>query len=229
MALLNPNETAKFVKSLELDKEHIDTGSGSLFGIPDKRVPGTSRLFLVISSGGSGQAAIQKAMMTAKKKMRDDFSVYTKFLVIDSADQELDRLERKGINTLNISSPGIQNRFPNRGAFYRRFVPRDGVNLAELAGNGSNRTRMNSKIKLYDYNGKTTNDQALRDKINSLFNNEWAPYHNLPVDIMILTGLSGGNGSGTFIDLAVIARSACPDPNNVQVFGFLMLPDTVES
>ena len=231
MARLNPND-ATFTTALQMTGEQVDTGTGTLFGVPDKRQAGTSRLFLVISTGGSGQSAIQKAVMTARQKMENDFSVYSKFLVLDSAEQELESLSRLGIDTLNTSAPGIVKTFvpSRRSEFFKSFVPDEGIDLVELGGSdGANRKRMNGKIKLYYEKGGRTNDQALRDRIRSYFIGDWAAHDDLPIDIMILTGISGGNGSGTFLDIATIAKSACPNPGNVKVYGFIMLPDTAET
>ena len=227
---LNPND-AKFTNILQMTGEQVDTGTGTLFGVPDKRQAGTSRLFLVISTGGSGQKAIQRAIMTARQKMEKDFSVYSKFLVLDSSDTELEELEKQGIDILNTSSPGISKQFvaSQRSEFYKSFVPDEGIDLLELGGgDGANRKRMNGKIKLYYSKGGTTNDQALRDRIRDYFLGDWSTHTNLPIDIMILTGIFGGNGSGTFMDIATIAKSACPNPNNTKVYGFIMLPDTAE-
>ena len=48
--------------------------------------------------------------------------------------------------------------------------------------------------------------------------------HN-QVNIMILTGLSEETDRGAFINTAVWAKHACPTPENVTVYGFLILPD----
>ncbi len=229
---LNVND-AKFATRLQMTGDFVDTGTGTLFGVPDKRKAGTTRLFLVISTGGSGASAINKAIMTARQKMEHDFSVYSKFLVLDSDDAELAGPSKEGIDTLNTSAPGMARSFvpANRSPFYKSFVPDTGIDLLELGGgDGANRKRMNGKIKLYYDKSGTTNDQALRNKIKGLFNDagDWSAHKNLPVDIMILTGISGGNGSGTFIDIATIAKSSCFNPANTKVYGFIMLPDTAE-
>ena len=87
---------------------------------------------------------------------------------------------------------------------------------------------MIGKVKFYDQNAGSTNDQLLNKKIQDLFKGEWSSMKNLPVDIMILSGISGGNGSGTFMDIAAQAKKACPDKSKVSVYTYLMLPDTAE-
>lgn len=206
----------------------VDAGTGTLFGVPTPREANKTGLTLVISTGGSGKAAIQQALETANEKLQVDYSQYVKFLVIDSATNELDPLQRKGIDTHNISSDGIQNRLlQNRSIFYKKFIPKD-FPVAVIDDQGAGQQRLIGRVKMYDDNDRTTNDQKLFEKIRGYFDGDWADKKNLPIDIMVLTGISGGNGSGTFIDIAAIAKHACPDPSKVTVYGYIMLPDTAE-
>ena len=226
-----PITKAKFDEILQVGT--IDTGNGTLFGYHDKRTVSTQRLMLVISTGGSGKAAIKEAMKTARQKLTRDFSNFVKFIVIDSASEELKPFEKMGIDTLNISSGGTAERLApsRRPAEIKRFVPRD-YPYQELNDQGSGQKRLNGKVKLYDKESSglgSTNDSILVNKIKALFNGAWRDYTNLPLDIMILSGISGGNGSGTFMNIAALARSACPRTINVTVYGYLMLPDTAEN
>ena len=47
------------------------------------------------------------------------------------------------------------------------------------------------------------------------------------VNVMLVTGISGGTGSGTFIDMSYLIRKALEDLDveNKQIFGFIVLPD----
>jgi len=218
---------ADFLNMLEIGK--VDTGSGTLFGVPQRREVEKKRLTLVISTGGSGKSAILQAINIANQKLEKDYSSYMKFLVIDSAKNELDPLQRMGIDTMNISSPMAQIRLSpeKRSPFYQRFINSD-FPVHKIDDKGANQMRQIGKVKLYDQMDGTTNDQILQSKIAGYFATDWAPHKDLPLDIMILTGISGGNGSGTFIDIAVRAKKACPSPANVTVYGYIMLPDTAE-
>ena len=218
---------ADFLNALQVGK--VDTGSGTLFGVPQRRDVQTNRLTLVISTGGSGKSAIQKAINIAKQKLKVNYSSFVKFLVIDSAKDEIDALRKAGIDVLNISCPQISERLrpENRSPFYRKMISKD-FNYWDIDEDGAGQQRMYGKVKLYDKNGGTTNDKLLADKIKGYFDGDWSANKDLPVDIMILTGISGGNGSGTFIDLAVRAKKACYRPLNVKVYGYIMLPDTAE-
>ncbi len=212
-----------------LDVGKVDAGNGTLFGVENKRAPRKQGLTLVISSGGSGMSAIREAMKTANQKLTPDFATYVKFIVVDSSTGEIEAMKKLGIDVINISSPAADQRMiaSNRDFFYKKFVPAD-YNVTLLNSDGASQDRMTGKIKLYDKNGGKTNDEILRDHIENLFKNDWKGFANLPVDIMILSGISGGNGSGTFLDIAAQARRACPNKNDVRVYGYLMLPDTAE-
>lgn len=225
---MRPREMSKtdFLNILQTDT--VDTGSGTLFGVTKKRDVSKQALTLVISTGGSGKEAIHQAILTARQKLKVDYTSYVKFLVVDSASRELEPLDREGIDTLNISSNLIQDRLKpeNRENFYKRFIPSD-FPYQIIDDQGAGKQRLIGKVKLYDQNGMgTTNDKALRDKISGYFAGDWASTKDLPINIMILTGISGGNGSGTFMNIAAIAKAACPNPGQVTVYEYIMLPDT---
>ncbi len=208
----------------------VDTGNGTLFSYRDKRAVATGRLLLIISTGGSGKSAILEAMKTARQKLSKDFGSYVKFIVVDSASDELDPLREMGIDTLNISSGGAIERLSpaRRSAAYKKFVPRD-YPYHELNDQGSGQKRLHGKVKLYDSDGRgSTNDSVLVKKVKSLFEYEWKDYKAKPVDVMILSGISGGNGSGTFMNIAALVRTACPSDVEITVYGYLMMPDTAE-
>lgn len=214
----------------------VDVGNDTLFSRKVKLPINEEHLTLVISSGGSGAAAIKEAYRIAKQKLDSSFETYMKFIMVDSDSDEIQRVESefKGvIQTLNISSEGASARYvwERRGDFYRAFMPKD-FDATTMDGYGSGRIRMNGKAKFYDQaQGGGFNDTKFRDIITNLYNTEWSALKDKPVDIMILAGLAGGNGSGTFEELAAHARYACVSgrhsSDKVRVFGYLFLPDTM--
>lgn len=211
----------------------VDAGNGTLFGTRNKRAIQRDHLTLVIGSGGMGAATIHAAVQKARQNLESDFDNYTKFILVDSDRREIDRMEKEQIKTLNISTPGAAERLrcDDRKNFFRAFVPRDYDNF-KLGPNGAGVDRMTGKIKFYDNAmGGSTNDTKFRNIIGEIFNTDWSDRRNLLVDIIIVAGLSGGTGSGTFEELAVHAREACiySGAPVVRVFGYLFLPDTVEA
>ena len=234
---LETTDTQELQRILQIGSGQIDVGNETLFSKRDKSEVRRDRLTLVISSGGSGAAAIREAVKTAKQKLVPDYSTYMKFIMIDSDEREINtttnQIGRAEIEVLNISTPGAEARlqYDGRDDFFRKFVhPR--YEVANLAPGGAGRDRTTGKIKFYDDGqGGSTNDIKFDNIIKKIFDNDWSDSRSLPVDIMILAGLSGGNGSGTFEDLAVHARAACKKAgaSEVRVFGYLFLPDTVEA
>ena len=118
----------------------------------------------------------------------------------------------------------------NRENFYKFFIPSD-FPYQVIDEQGAGQQRLIGKVKLYDQdvNG-STNDQVLHDKIAGYFQGtgSWADKREKKVNILLLTGISGGNGSGTFLNIAAIAKNACPNPLNAYVYSYIMLPDTAE-
>ena len=229
--LWEPEDRAEQCRILQIGT--IDTGNGILFGTENKRGIQRDHLTLVIGSGGMGAAAIHAALQKARQNLESDFDNYTKFILVDSDWREIARMEKEQVEVLNISTPGASDRLrkENRGDFFKKFVHPD-YDVIKLGPNGSARDRVTGKIKFYDNaEGGSTNDVKFRNIIQTIFNTDWSDKTNLRVDVMILAGLSGGNGSGTFEELAVHAREACrrAGATEVRVFGYLFLPDTVEA
>ena len=231
---MKPETMDKTKLSTMLQIGTVDTGSGTLFGVTKKRAVAKQTLTLVISTGGSGMSAIKQAIQTAKQKLDADYTQFVKFLVIDSDSGALAPLQNQGIDVLNISTPGIVDRLDpaRRDTFYKYFIPSD-FPYHTIDTHGAGQKRLIGKVKLYDKDGNgSTNDQALRNQIEGYFQGDWAAHKNLPVDILLLTGISGGSGSGTFLDIAAIAKKACQDCGiaaaSVTVYSYIMLPDTAE-
>lgn len=228
----------KMQEILQIGK--VDAGNGMLFGTAQahRRLPKKTGLTLVIGTGGSGTTAIREAIRIADQKLTEEYRNYVEFIVVDSAKQELEEVKRQpGVTTLNISTPGADKRMilkpgeERRPPFFREFMPAD-YDIQKIKEDGASRDRITGKMKLYDISGDraSTNDARFQEMIRHLFEGKWSSYKNLPVDVMILTGTGGGNGSGTFIDLAARAKRACQEAEveSINVYGYIMLPDTAE-
>ena len=212
-----------------LEMKPLDTYLGAPFGLAQKRYTRRSRLTLVIGIGGSGASVVKRASEIAEQKFMQDYCSYVKFLAIDSDRPVLDYLKRNGLDTLCITSPNLLMRLENdrRTPFHKEFI-QGMVSENDSTSHGNVSERLLGKVKLYDQHGETTNDRILQNKIAGYFEGDWARHSNCPVEIIIVTSISGSTGSGTFLDIAALAKKACPRPDCVQVFGYLMLPDTSE-
>ncbi len=215
-----------------LDVEKVDSGNGELFGRANKQDPSQRRLMLIVSTGGSGMTSIRQAVRLAGERLKPEYAKYAKFIMIDSDSNALDSFQHHtNVIPLNISTPGAGVRLQpeNRTTFQKRFIPAD-FNAGELNSDGAGQKRLIGKIKLYDADrsGSSYNDLALEKIVRDLFEGDWQPMKDSEIDLIVLSGLSGGNGSGTFIDIPVHVKKSCPNPSRVRTFGFLMLPDTAD-
>ena len=228
--LWEPEDRAEQCRILQIGT--IDTGNGILFGTENKRGIQRDHLTLVIGSGGMGAAAIHAALQKARQNLESDFDNYTKFILVDSDQRGMDSMEKEQVKTLNIFVPGAYDRLrvSDRTDFFKKFVHHD-YDVTKLGPYGLGADRMTGKIKFYDnaMDG-STNDTKFRDIIREIFATDWSNRSNLLVDIIIVAGLSGGTGSGTFEELAAHARKACiySGATEVRVYGYLFLSDTME-
>lgn len=236
MSELKQQTQKEYQDMLQIGIGKVDVGNNTLFAKNQKLEVDDQHLTLVISSGGSGASAIKEAIRTAEQKLKQDFSRYMKFILVDSAENEIAGARRQmlssNLRTFNISVNGASERmkYENRPAFFRTWVSKD-YNERNLNGFGAGRDRMTGKIKFYDELEGSYVDVQFRQIIRELYDEEWAAFKNRKVDIMILAGLSGGNGSGTFLDLAAHAKKACQEAQvtgDIKVYGYLFLPDVVE-
>ena len=220
--------------------DQVDTGNGMLFGTATagKAAPRTDTLTLVIGVGGSGAAAVAEAVKLADQRFLPVYQNYVDFLVIDSDAYEIEKMRNNSnVRTLCTSTSGQKYRMElkehkeHRPEFFRKFMPID-YNILKINDYGASADRMTGKIKLYDVteDKATTNDTRFQGMIEELFLGKWSVYKHFPVDIVILTSISGGTGSGTFMDLAARAKQVCRMAGvaEVEVYGYIMLPDTTE-
>ena len=238
MSEVKKQQTQKdYQEMLQIGSGRVDVGNNTLFAKNEKVKIDKSHLTLVISSGGSGASAIKEAIRTAEQKLEEDFSRYMKFILVDSAENEINGAKKQmvssNLQTFNISVDGAQERmeYKNRPDFFRTWV-HEQYDETQLGKHGSGRDRMTGKIKFYDKVEGSYIDVKFRNMIRDLYNKDWATSKHLAVDIMILAGVSGGNGSGTYLELAAHARKACIEAGatgDIRVFGYLFLPDVVEA
>lgn len=207
----------------------VNVQNQTLFAVAEPRNYNTNRLTILIGSGGSGIDAIIDAKKSADSILKDNYHNQVMFIAVDAEDTKLQQAERCGISTINISQPGATDRISKynfRNNYYKTWIPAEfSVNFDDK---GSNQKRMVGKAKFYDEADGSYVNVLFRNKLREIIQ-EWGAYQELPIDIIIASGLAGGTGSGTFIDLAVNARIACKDQGKVvQIYSYLFLADTVE-
>ena len=204
--------------------DRVNPENGTLFGVPTRRKP-ADRLMLVIGTGGCGKEVIRRTILSADQKMAPSYRQFVKFLIIDSAVGELSVLDGLGIDYISTTCDGLAQRLNPPQGFFTDFVYKP-----YPVSSSPSSMRMTGKIKFYDQpQAGITNDEILRRKVNDLFSGPWSIHIGKQLDIMIISGTAGGNGSGTFMDIAASVRQAVANRVNVKFFGFLMLPDTTET
>lgn len=58
----------------------------------------------------------------------------------------------------------------------------------------------------------------LQDKVAEYFAGDWADMKTYPLDVIIITGIYGGTGSGLFLNVAEMVKKLCPSPLNVKLY-----------
>lgn len=93
---------------------------------------------------------------------------------------------------------------------------------ADIAVAGANGKRQIGRLLLFE------NARKVYDKIQTRVN-ELRRFGDgiKTVNVMLVTGISGGTGSGTFIDMAYLIRKALEDLDvqNKRIFGYIIMPD----
>lgn len=214
-----------------LQTGEVNVQNQTLFSLAVPRDYNHNRLTIMIGSGGSGIDAIIDAKKTADSTLKENYRNQVAYIGVDADEGKLSEAAAYGIATVNITQPGATDRisrYAYRDEYFKTWLPKDfSVNFDD---HGSKQQRLVGKAKFYDNAGGSFVSSVFRGKIRDIIDG-WSGYQNLPIEIIIAAGLSGGTGSGTFIDLAVNARMACQEKmrqKDTQIYGYLFLADTVE-
>ncbi len=207
----------------------VNVQNQTLFAVAVPRNYNDDRLTIMIGSGGSGIDAILDAKKSADNILRENYRNQVMFIAVDADGKKLRQAERCGVATINLSRSGATDRISKynyRDSFFKAWMPANfSVNFDD---EGSNQRRMVGKAKFYDESDGSYVNVLFRNKLREIIQG-WGAYQGLPIDIIIASGLAGGTGSGTFIDLAVNARIACAaQGRTAQIYSYLFLADTVE-
>lgn len=189
---------------------------------------------LCIGLGGTGKDALKKLKREVYKRLKaddPDASVPTykniKFLLIDSDDAglsdsgDLTNIDKR-TEYLDISNPDIALLFRSKDIIGNRreldWLNR-GIQIKEAA-HGAGGIRQVGRYLLIDKAAK------LESKLTAMIQ-EAILGVNGDLNVHIFSGISGGTGSGTFIDVCYIVRYVLDKMgrNSTQVSGYFFLPD----
>lgn len=189
---------------------------------------------LCIGLGGTGKDALKKLKYEVYKRLQPDnpdsaVPVYRniKYLLIDSDDAGLsDAGDLASIDPrteyLDISNPDIALTFRSRDIIQNRRELdwlNDKITIKE-AGHGAGGIRQVGRYLLIDKAAK------LETKLTALIQEAVLGVSG-DLNIHIFSGISGGTGSGTFLDVCYIVRYVLDKMgrNSTQISGYFFLPD----
>lgn len=220
----------------------FDANLDSFIQLNSSKVPAQRKVYsLVIGSGGTGLDALLETKGLINKTCcldedhKSDPTDHVKYLVFDTDSRSLTKVSSKQTGGAMLDeSKGefVQMRAPDIGAFlstaYRNQVPAYisswldfSIDPTHTGEDGAGGIRQCGRLLMF------RNIESIRAAINSAIRDMVADEDVGALNIYLLSGVSGGTGSGTFLDLAYIARDVAEGiaPSKVTMYGYLFLPD----
>ena len=203
----------------------VGTDGTGLYSQTNKIALNSGMYTLIIGIGGTGCHALRNIKQYMLNNVRD-YSRNVALLAVDADTGELDNSildpNREVIRvSVKVSDANWQLNIPeNRSEEVKEWInPNYHVTHDDK---GANRIRQAGRGKLYTRNENgQTNDQMVIDKMVDIKRR----LGNVG-QVFIVAGLSGGSGSGMFINIAMLTKIALGDSTEIKAFCFL--PDTME-
>ncbi len=189
----------------------------AIFNVEPKRIPRSQNPLLVIGLGGTGTDALLHIMSKFKQRFDLpevngevlDTPARTAYFAIDTDDNHLRTAQMDGMrfrpgNRFVLTTTDLEEKVNNRG----RLSPCvqewwDGRISGFTAGNGAGGIRQVGRLLLFECADALV--EQLKNVIQSLVEVNGVE-EGRPLDIVLTAGISGGTGSGTFLDLAYLIR-----------------------
>ena len=217
------------------------------FFLPSGRSLSGETRHLIISFGGTGADAlfgVKKAFETVLPAKQ--LAERVRFLAIDTDEKtqkstqeikkadgttqvvELDALKPSQFFQLNggaarniVTHPQMDTNVAQW--INPRLVDTIKTNTAYLSGDGASGVRQIGRLALYPANTVNTLSQRITTLAKELTDSNTADLR-----VFILTGIAGGTGSGTVIDLSYLVRDSIPEhlTSRTRYCGFVLLPPT---
>ena len=209
----------------------LDYMEGEGFIRRPKRPISGDQHYIVVGLGGTGCNALAETKKKLQKKV-DAASLrqYVRFLAIDTCHNELKQyVESKGIFSYSEIVPlpydgvarDIRNPPDNMKEWLNPDLWRHSAN--SFRGDGASARRMCGRVLLSSPNAVLT----LQDKVVEAFSSLVTGTANAKCNIIVLTGIAGGTGSGSVIDATYMLRQIVQDQGESskgRTFGFVFLP-----
>lgn len=193
--------------------------------------------FLFIGLGGKGVQTLGSLKTAIARNIKIDGGGLkpenVDYLAIDTDKTELSSACRKGLDNVGLDYVSETCQLYSDTASKSLEEGRIPDNISEwkneklsakLKGEGANGIRQAARYLLFYPDGFTTVKSSLEGKLMRLSN----LYNGTgKLIVYILSGVSGGTGSGCFIDIAYIVRELCRRNGfNVKLEGYIFLPDS---
>ncbi len=212
----------------------IDAGGGIIDrGRQSDRQEGAS---VILGLGGTGADAVIKLKQEVYKQLRPDDTDAViprydavRYLIIDADDSQIPRTSNisdidKSTEFFALSNSSIKSTFEAKEILKTRpelyWLDYENISIDE-ASKGAGGIRQVGRFLLVD------KGQALFAKIKSIIESALVAARTGELDIHICAGLSGGTGSGIFLDVCYLVRAILRQigKQDARVSGYFFLPD----
>jgi len=233
MSSLTQYQDEKIFATL-LASEKMDVADG-IAASSTKIPPDSTNRTILIGLGGTGVKTINYVKRTISDKLDPSWKDYIAFLAIDSdgkelasadslTDDEYIRTTRNGIAE-RLITPG---KYPP--AWHRFLDPDQAAKITDPNAEGSGQKRLLGKAKIHDQvreTGKAV-DVEIVNKLASRKNSLVSLASGKgKYQVYVIGGISGGTGSGSFLEMPALIRKVLGNGDNVSIYAMLFLPDTL--
>jgi len=222
--------------------KEFDAKLDTFIQLNSSKVPAQKKVYsLVIGTGGTGLDVLLETKGLINKTCcldedhRSSPTDHVRYLAFDTDSASLTKVssQQTGGAMLDESQGEyVQMRAPNIGVFlstaYRSQVPSYisswldfSIDPTHTGEDGAGGIRQCGRLLMFQ------NIDDIRTRIASAIRDMVADQDVGALNVYLLAGVAGGTGSGTFLDLAYIARDVAEGiaANKVTMYGYLILPD----
>lgn len=187
--------------------------------------------YLIISYGGTGKNALKKVKETFLRELSaEDMESSVRLLAIDTDLQTQD--DFTGSEFFHLDNTPAKGLIRNNRDMISKWMRSQTIDMIHadkkfLDGKGASGVRQVGRLTLFP--AATVN--GLRMRITSLIK-QLTDGINATLKVFILTGIAGGTGSGTVIDLTYLIRSFIAQmgiESTTSIAGFVLLPSVGSS
>lgn len=205
----------------------LDLSEGSGIFSKNKRINSVNNPIIVISLGGLGGKTLNQLKREIKHRVNPQNSI--RLLAIDSADQDLVALKHLGdTEKFPLYDPTIPAVFSSTAAvppYIKSWL--NPQHLPALTGAGCGGTRQNGRCIL----SAPAVYSKLRAIIANTINAARTAAPGGRINVVFIAGVSGGTGSGTFIDMAYLVQDIIQNDIGIAlrsqytISGYIYTPD----